>query len=118
MVIYPITPCTKPRMTQRDKWKKRPRVLKYFAFRDEVKLRGVEYPESGAHIIFHIPLPKSRTKKKRALMDGKPHQQVPDKDNLDKVLMDAAYDNDCRVWDSRVTRLWAFKGAREIKAML
>ncbi|AWF39599.1 crossover junction endodeoxyribonuclease RusA superfamily protein [Proteus mirabilis] len=33
-------------MTQADKWKKRPPVLKYFAFKDEVKLNKITLPES------------------------------------------------------------------------
>ena len=38
-MIYDITPCPKPRQTQSDKWKKRPPVLRYRAFADEVRLK-------------------------------------------------------------------------------
>ncbi|HHE6457291.1 TPA: RusA family crossover junction endodeoxyribonuclease, partial [Proteus mirabilis] len=34
MKVFNIEPVPKPRMTQADKWKKRPPVLKYFAFKD------------------------------------------------------------------------------------
>ena len=37
---YPIIPLGKPRMTQRDKWAKRPAVLRYRAFKDECRLHG------------------------------------------------------------------------------
>lgn len=48
-------------------------------------------------------------------MDGKPHQQTPDKDNLEKALLDAVYDNDCRVWDGRVSKIWGREGKIIVK---
>ncbi len=36
---FPIDVVGKPRMTQRDKWKKRPCVLRYRAFADELRLK-------------------------------------------------------------------------------
>ena len=38
---YKIKPVPKPRMTQRDAWDKRPCVLRYRAFKDEVRKWGV-----------------------------------------------------------------------------
>jgi len=102
-------------MTVSDRWKKRPAVLRYWAFKEEVRLHRVEVPESGAHITFVLPMPKSWSKKKRAEMDGQPHQQRPDKDNLEKALLDAVFDEDCRVWDSRVTKIWGYKGQIKIQ---
>lgn len=115
MKIYPITPIPKPRMTRRDKWHRRKPVLQYFAFKDEVKLHKLTLPESGYHVIFLIPMPKSWSKKKREQMKGQPHQQKPDKDNLEKALLDAIYHEDCRVWDGRSTKLWAEEGAIAIR---
>ncbi|MBG3071584.1 RusA family crossover junction endodeoxyribonuclease, partial [Proteus mirabilis] len=43
-------------------------------------------------------------------MNGKPHQQKPDKDNLEKALLDAIFDDDSRVWDGRVTKVWGKRG--------
>ena len=43
-------------------------------------------------------------------MRGSPHQQKPDKDNLEKGLLDAVLDEDCRVWDSRITKIWGDQG--------
>ncbi|WP_288365609.1 RusA family crossover junction endodeoxyribonuclease [uncultured Marinobacter sp.] len=108
---YPITPVAKPRMTRKDKFAKRPATAKYWAFKDECRLRKISVPESGAHITFILPMPKSWSAKKRAEMDGQPHQQKPDKDNLEKALLDAVYDEDCKVWDSRVTKVWGEEGA-------
>lgn len=109
-MIYDITPVPKPRMTQRDKWAKRKPVVTYRAFKDEIRLRKVSLPEYGYHVTFVIPMPKSWSKKKKTEMNGKPHQQRPDKDNLEKALLDAVFDEDSRVWDGRVTKVWGRKG--------
>ena len=109
-MIYNITPVPKPRMTQRDRWSKREPVLNYLAFKDECKLKGVTIPECNYHVIFVIPMPKSWSNKKRGEMKGKPHQQRPDKDNLEKGLLDAVLKEDCRVWDGRATKIWGETG--------
>ncbi|MHB9319097.1 RusA family crossover junction endodeoxyribonuclease [Phytobacter diazotrophicus] len=106
MQIYPIVPMGKPRMTRADKWKKRPEVMRYRAFCDEVRLRGVALPESGAYVTFVLPMPASWSKKKRQQHNGQPHQQKPDCDNMLKALMDAIYADDAHVWDCRVTKVW------------
>ena len=82
MKTYQITPIPKPRMTQKDRW-----------------------ANSGYHVTFVLPMPDSWSKKKRAEMAGKPHQQKPDKDNLEKALLDAIFEDDCRIWDGRVTKI-------------
>lgn len=110
MIRYPITPLGKPRMTQRDKWAKRPAVLRYRAFCDEVRARGVTLPESGYHVLFVLPMPKSWSKQKREAMRGQAHQQKPDKDNLEKALLDAVFKDDSRVWDGRVSKVWGDVG--------
>lgn len=110
MKKYDIVPIPKPRMTRRDTWAKRPAVLRYRAFKDEVRLKGLTLPEFGYHVTFVIPMPKSWSKKKRAEMNGKPHQQTPDKDNLEKALLDALHTDDSHVWDGRVTKVWGEVG--------
>lgn len=114
MKAYPITPVAKPRMTRSDKWKRRPIVLRYRAFCDEVRLRRVELPESY-HVVFVIPMPESWSSRKKATMDGQPHRQVPDKDNLEKALLDALHEDDCHIWDGRVTKIWGKKGEIRIE---
>ena len=116
-VVYDIKPNTKPRMTRSDKWKQRPCVMQYRAFKDEVRLKKVYLPEAY-HIIFVIPMPKSWSKKKHLEMLYKPHKQTPDKDNLEKALLDALYCDDSHVWDGRVTKIWGYDGqiiVKEIK---
>lgn len=55
-------------------------------------------------------MPKSWSGKKRAQMAGKPHQQRPDRDNLEKALLDALFSEDCAVWDGRTTKVWGETG--------
>lgn len=111
--IYPIDPCPKPRMTKKDC--RRPVHKRYWQWKADVQKLGVHVPEWGYWVIFHIPMPKSWSKKKKAQMNGMAHQQRPDKDNLEKGLLDAIYGEDCRVWDGRVTKLWAEEGAIEVR---
>ena len=112
---YLILPVAKPRMTKRDTWLKRPATTKYWNFKDEVKRLGIKMPLSGAHIIFHMPMPKSVKGSKREKTLGRPHQVKPDADNLIKALFDALYENDAGIWDFRVTKVWSEKGRIEIK---
>ncbi|MEL4014370.1 RusA family crossover junction endodeoxyribonuclease [Dryocola clanedunensis] len=110
MKTYPIAPLGKPRMTRADRWKKRPEVMRYRAFCDEVRLHNVQLPESGFHVTFIIPMPPSWSKKKRQQYDGQPHQSKPDMDNLMKALMDAIYEDDAHIWDGHITKRWGETG--------
>ncbi len=67
-------------------------------------------PESGAHITFVLPMPPSWSKKKRDAMDGQPHQQKPDLDNLKKSLLDALFEDDSHIWDARTSKVWGETG--------
>lgn len=109
MQTYNIVPVGKPRMTQSDKWKKRPAVLRYRAFADEVRLKVKDLP-IPFHVIFIIPMPKSWSKKKRREMLGEPHRQRPDLDNILKGFLDALFEDDAGVWDGRATKLWGDVG--------
>ncbi len=109
-IKYPITPVPKPRMTRRDKWEERPGVLRYRAFADECRLRKMLVPEQGAHVIFVLPMPPSWTKTKREEMEGEPHTQTPDVDNLCKALLDALYGDDSAVADIRISKVWGKDG--------
>lgn len=100
----------KPRMTQRDKWQKRKVVLRYHAFKDECKLRGVQVPDGGSHVTFILPMPKSWSKTKKAQMNGQPHQQKPDIDNLQKALLDAVLKDDSGIHDIRASKVWGEQG--------
>jgi len=104
--IYQINPQTKPRMTRSDKWKQRPCVMRYRAFKDKVRELGIKIPEQGCQVIFFIPMPKSWSQKKKDSMCGMPHQSTPDIDNLCKGLLDALYKDDSHIYDIRIKKIW------------
>ena len=108
--VFAIKPVPKPRMTQRDKWAKRPAVLRYRAFCDEVRANEVKLPEDGSIVTFVMPMPKSWSKKKKDEMDGAPHQQKPDLDNLVKALGDACYTEDCKIHCIAARKVWGVEG--------
>lgn len=111
MIIYPITPIPKPRMVKSDAWKKRPCVLRYWAFKDEIKRLNVKY-ENGSAVIFCRPMPKSWSKKKRAEMHGVRHLATPDNDNMLKALLDCIFDEDKHLWwYGPIVKIWANNGS-------
>lgn len=116
---FDVTPVAAVRQVRSDAWKKRPAVLRYRAFRDALRLEatrlGFEMPASGYHLTFLLPMPNSWSDKKKRALCGQPHQQRPDKDNLEKAFLDALCESDCHVWDGRVTKAWWIKGAIQIK---
>lgn len=96
----------KPRMTRRDRWLKRECVLRYRAQCDELRLRGVVLPETYL-LVCYLPMPRSWPASRRDAMDGQPHTSRPDRDNLDKALMDGLCPRDERLHDARVVKRWA-----------
>jgi len=116
---FPVDPMGKPRMTQQDKWRKRPATDRYWQLKDNLKKIADGYkfkmPECDYHMIFNLPMPDSWSKKKKEEFNGKPHQQKPDKDNLEKAVLDALCEEDSYIWDGRVSKYWAYKGSIIIK---
>ena len=115
-MIYPITPIGKPRMTRADAWKKRPAVLRYWAFKDECAKHGVYKPDKP-HIVFYMPMPKSWSKKKKAAMNGQPHTQKSDLDNLLKALWDSTCVDDAHIWCVYAEKVWSYEGKIKISDM-
>ena len=110
--VYPIAPVAKPRMTQCDKWKLRPGVARYFDFKDQCRLYQVYLPPFGATVRFEMPMPRSWSLKKKNEMAGRPHQQVPDLDNLIKGLADAVYKDDSKIWHYHgLSKVWSWSPA-------
>jgi len=112
---FEVNPMAKPRMTQRDKWLKppRPAVARYRQFQLIIAAQnnGFVMPESNYHIIFHLPMPKSWSEKKKVKMNLQPHRTKPDKDNLEKAVLDTLCSgSDAHIWDGRVTKRWAREG--------
>ena len=110
MKIYVIDPVGKPRMTRADSWKKRPCVVKYWKFKDKAKSLGLNKELGNALLArYVIKMPKSWSKKKRKTMNGKPHQQKPDIDNIDKAVLDIIPE-DSHVFLSFTIKIWGEKG--------
>jgi Holliday junction resolvase RusA-like endonuclease len=115
-LTVPVIPIGKPRQTRSDKWKKRPAVVQYRAFADAIRayterLRFI-LPDHGCGITFTLPMPPSWSKAKRLEMNGRPHQQKPDIDNLLKSVMDSLRGEDCTVWNvERLAKLWGEEGS-------
>jgi hypothetical protein len=110
--VYPITPVPAPRQTRADAYRKPPRppVARYRAYCDELKIRHVQVPTPFHHVVFVLPMPKSWALSKQLQQEGQPHQSTPDRDNLEKALLDGLFGEDSHVWDGRTTKLWGRQG--------
>jgi len=113
-------PVGKPRQTRSDRWKKRPEVLRYRAWADEVrrvatgdaaqKLEGVPLE---VRVKAYFALPKTWSAAKRRAWTGKPHQSKPDWDNVAKSVCDALFAEDKTIWAGSLSKFWEDgKGAR------
>lgn len=115
-MIYNITPMGAVRMNKSDAWRKRPSVLKYFAYKDEIRLKiNPQDVPVGAKVIFHVPMAKSWSVKDKSAMAGQPHMNKPDLDNFLKGLWDALYENDSHIWKVNAEKRWSYEGAIEIE---
>ena len=107
MTFYPIAPVAAPRMTRRDKWLNRPIVAEYFAFRNNIRARGIEIP-IPSKVTFWVKMPDSWSRKKRELMLRQPHEQTPDIDNFLKAILEAVFDKkDAKVWSIWPEKRWS-----------
>ena len=124
-MTIPINVMGKPRMTRRDRWAKRPAVLRWFAFKDRfnkavevaMKAQGMNLSDFNPEVVSweaYIEMPDSWSKKKRAAMIGKYHRVKPDRDNIDKAILDSLFDNDAGVAAGKLTKLWCEQGEGRI----
>ena len=114
MFKYPKRGLPKPRMTRADTWKKRPIVLKYWEYKDDINIWANKNDFIlGQQIctVFNMPMPKSWRKKKKEKMIHAPHKQKPDIDNLLKGLMDALLEEDSHVHTVFSRKIWAEEGS-------
>ena len=117
-ILLDITPVPKPRQTRADKWQKRPSVMRYRAFADEVRLKmpkGVDLNYS--EIKFYLPMPMSWSIKKKLEMLNQPHMQRPDIDNLAKAFFDALYEDDSHIHTIGLVKRWGNDGVIKIETI-
>jgi len=114
MAVFKVPPFPKPRMTQRDRWKQRPVVVRYHQWKDDLKkeAKRLAYTLPEAYsVIFYVPMPKSWSKKKKMEYLGTPHKQRPDLDNYLKALNDCLLpDEDSKVWHIVASKYWTSPG--------
>lgn len=116
-IIFWLDPIGKPRQTQSDKWKKRPAVMKYRAFADELRLMASKVNwdiPAQLSIVFLMPFTKTilKSKKKTEAMLLSPHIVKPDLDNMVKAVQDVMAKNDSHIWSYQdIRKIWYYRGA-------
>lgn len=114
IITLNVDPCPKPRMTRSDRWKQRPVVARYWKFKDDINRLFTGQLTPIVNVNFYLSMPKSWSNKKKLMMDGKPHQQKPDVDNLIKSLFDSLLEDDSFIYRVNAGKYWASKGYIEI----
>ncbi|MCR6656642.1 MAG: RusA family crossover junction endodeoxyribonuclease [Opitutus sp.] len=106
--VIQIAPMGKPRMTRRDKWAKRPCVVEYFAYADALRAAcpGIHPAPTSVSWTAYFPMPTSWSQKKQAAMAGKLHRSKPDRDNVDKGILDALWEQDSCIARGSLLKLW------------
>lgn len=116
MIEFPITPIPKPRLTRQGRFSKV--AKRYYAYCRDLQtcVTAMQVtPGETLSLRFILPMPKSWSQRKRREMDGQPHQQTPDLDNLLKAWKDALYVNDAHVWAYReVEKRWGHTGKIQV----
>lgn len=113
-MVLDITPVPKPRMTQRDRWARRPAVSRYRDYKDELWRFGVRALPEALGVIFTLPMPQSWSNRKRTRHAGSPHKSRPDLDNLIKGLLDAILEEDSGIHRMTARKIWGATGSLTI----
>jgi len=113
----------KPRMTRKDAWAKRACVVRYWEFKAALNKVLNENPfiieAIDWGVIYRVDwtayftIPKSWSKKKKDQHRGQIHRHRPDRDNVDKAILDAIFKDDSIISDGLLKKRWDDgKGAR------
>jgi Holliday junction resolvase RusA-like endonuclease len=120
--IVPGVSIGKPRMTQRDRWKKRPIVLRYQEYCDRLRQHApvnvLNADALGIKIVFYRSMPAWWSKKKQQAFNGKLCRVEPDWDNLAKAVCDALFKEDAGIAIAQVVKLWCFQGNERTEVTL
>lgn len=108
-------PVAKPRMVRSDKYKKRPVVLNYWAFKDRIVLQAKRqgFKLGKAYkVTFVMQMPQgildSQALSER--YDGTPHKVRPDLDNMLKALNDCLSEEDSDIHYVVCNKIWGKEG--------
>lgn len=105
-------------MTQRDRWAKRKCVTKFWSLADLIRKCVAEQvgsvPPADSVMSFswvaYFEPPESYSDKKRRAMIGTRHRVKPDKDNVEKGLLDVLYKgDDQKISDGSSSKRWGEK---------
>jgi Holliday junction resolvase RusA-like endonuclease len=118
----PGKPIGKPRMTQSDKWKRRPCVVAYWEWADKAREVMGELPPASdvdeLHLTAYFEPPESWSKKRRVAAIGTKHRVKPDLDNVCKAAMDVLFKQDSAIADALVRKRWDWHPRLEIEIIL
>lgn len=118
--VFHGKPIGKPRMTQRDKFIKRPIVQRYWTFKAALQAAcGPTDPNADMVIVTAwVPMPPSWSKKKQDAMAGQPCRQKPDWDNISKAICDALFDDDECIWVGVAIKYWCRPGDERLNVKI
>lgn len=123
-VVVRHLPMGAPRMTRADKWKRRACVVRYRAFKDAIRAAFVGRPRVDPDkvvslswlAVFEPPQSWSKTRREAAL--GTLHRRKPDRDNIDKAVLDALFEDDCAIASGTIEKRWGTQARIEITIVL
>jgi Holliday junction resolvase RusA-like endonuclease len=78
-------------------------------FADRIRTRFEGVPLSGVHSLSwtaYFPMPESWSKKRKLAMRSTGHYSKPDRDNVDKAILDALFEQDSGVSHGTLVKLW------------
>jgi len=118
-ITIPGPPPGKPRMTRRDKWAKRPAVARYRAWCDRVRSGAGTIPAASSVTSVdwcaYFEPPRSWPKKKRVAAIMELHRDKPDRDNIDKAVLDCLWPRgDSAIAQGLIVKRWAWVARMEI----
>lgn len=114
----PGNPIGKPRMTRRDKWAKRPCVVRYRDWCDLARLCAGKVPDARSvtdlQLTAVFEMPQSWSEKQKSLMDGRRHRKKPDADNIAKCV-DGLWTEDSGLADVTIRKRWGRQGGLHVR---
>lgn len=116
----PGPPCPKPAMKASDRWRKRPCVLRYWAWCDLARMcaKAAGCPTDASEVKrFDIVCYFAPPEKKQDRL-GKPHRQTPDASNCLKSAEDALFKRDEGLYAVSSEKYWGKVSRVEITVEL